>query len=266
MAKTYSLKSYSQKDYLHPTTRQFVDKFISAGIRIPPDLANIDQFVKQLSLIIDPSLFVCWPMRSTQNTGSGTTLFSLGGLGNFNGVLTNGPTWTSDGITSNSQSNHSIISNMANFKGWTPQFYFYASWFYNVTSYTTGVDPLIGGNVGGNSSHFMLGKRGGSTATGRRNNGVSALNSAGLANGWHDASYICSSTRSRLVVDLLSEVSDTYGVEQLFDTNSFTMASSPSSGTGFSTQSFAFFSIADINHIALRNILKRTINSGLALP
>jgi hypothetical protein len=42
--------------------------------------------------------FVCWPLRSTQNRGTGTTVFSLGGLGTFNGTMVNGPSWTTDGI------------------------------------------------------------------------------------------------------------------------------------------------------------------------
>ena len=41
---------------------------------------------------------VCWPLRSSQNYGSGTTAFSLGGLGTFNGTLTDGPSWGGDGI------------------------------------------------------------------------------------------------------------------------------------------------------------------------
>lgn len=41
---------------------------------------------------------VCWPLRSSQNAGTGTTAYSLGGLGTFNGTLTNGPTWGSAGI------------------------------------------------------------------------------------------------------------------------------------------------------------------------
>jgi len=40
---------------------------------------------------------VCWPLRSSQNYGSGTTAFSLGGLGTYNGTLVNGPTWDVDG-------------------------------------------------------------------------------------------------------------------------------------------------------------------------
>ena len=41
---------------------------------------------------------VCWPLRSTQNYGSGTTVFSLGGLGRFDGTLVGGPTWGVDGV------------------------------------------------------------------------------------------------------------------------------------------------------------------------
>ena len=41
---------------------------------------------------------VCWPLRSTQNAGTGTTAYSLGGLGTFNGTLVGGPTWEADGV------------------------------------------------------------------------------------------------------------------------------------------------------------------------
>jgi hypothetical protein len=51
--------------------------------------------VKNLGLWND---MVCWPLRSTQNAGTGTTAYSLGGLGAFNGTLVNGPTWSADGI------------------------------------------------------------------------------------------------------------------------------------------------------------------------
>jgi hypothetical protein len=42
---------------------------------------------------------VCWPLRSTQNAGTGTTAYSLGGLGTHNMTLVGGPTWGSDGLT-----------------------------------------------------------------------------------------------------------------------------------------------------------------------
>jgi hypothetical protein len=42
---------------------------------------------------------VCWPLRRSQNAGGGTTAFSLGGLGQFNGTLVNAPTWGADGVS-----------------------------------------------------------------------------------------------------------------------------------------------------------------------
>jgi hypothetical protein len=42
---------------------------------------------------------VCWPLRSAQNAATGDTMFSLGGLGTFNGTMTNTPTRGADGMT-----------------------------------------------------------------------------------------------------------------------------------------------------------------------
>jgi hypothetical protein len=44
---------------------------------------------------------VSWPMRSYQNVGTGSTVYSLGGLGTFNGSMINSPTWGNNGITFN---------------------------------------------------------------------------------------------------------------------------------------------------------------------
>jgi len=51
---------------------------------------------------------VCWPLRSSQNYGSGDTVFSLGGLGTFNGTRVNGPTWEADGVNFTDSSSHYI--------------------------------------------------------------------------------------------------------------------------------------------------------------
>jgi hypothetical protein len=42
---------------------------------------------------------VAWPLRSTQNAGTGVTAYSIGGLGTYDGTLTNGPTWGTGGVT-----------------------------------------------------------------------------------------------------------------------------------------------------------------------
>jgi hypothetical protein len=58
----------------------------------------ISDFVRGVKNLGLWSNMVCWPLRSTQNAGTGTTAYSLGGLGTFNGTLVNGPAWGSDGV------------------------------------------------------------------------------------------------------------------------------------------------------------------------
>jgi hypothetical protein len=73
--------------------------FERAGVTDATAKSQISAFVigvKALGLYND---MVSWPLRSTQNAGTGTTAYSLGGLGIYNGTLTNGPTWGTDGIT-----------------------------------------------------------------------------------------------------------------------------------------------------------------------
>ena len=59
-------------------------------------IRDFAQGINQLGLW---NSMVCWPLRSSQNAGTGTTAYSLGGLGTFNGTLVGGPSWGTDGIT-----------------------------------------------------------------------------------------------------------------------------------------------------------------------
>jgi hypothetical protein len=57
----------------------------------------INDFVlgmKNLSLYNN---MVCWPLRSSQNAGTGTTAYSLGGYGVYNGTLTGSFSWSESG-------------------------------------------------------------------------------------------------------------------------------------------------------------------------
>jgi len=64
------------------------------------DFDAINRFVIGMKTLGLYNSMVCWPLRSTQNAGTGSTAYSLGGLGTYNGTLVNGPTWGSDGVTS----------------------------------------------------------------------------------------------------------------------------------------------------------------------
>jgi hypothetical protein len=59
---------------------------------------------------------ICWPLRSSQNAASGTTAFSLGGLGRFDGTLIGSPSRGANGMvatTSNSYVQTTVPFNYA---------------------------------------------------------------------------------------------------------------------------------------------------------
>jgi hypothetical protein len=72
------------------------------------DIAALSAFAQGVKNLGLWNSMVCWPLRSSQNAGTGTTVYSFGGLGTFNGVLTNGPTWAADGIIFNNAETQKI--------------------------------------------------------------------------------------------------------------------------------------------------------------
>ena len=72
--------------------------FERAGVTDATAKGQINAFVKGLKDLSLYNSIVSWPLRSAQNAGTGTTAYSLGGAGTFNGTLTNGPTWSADGV------------------------------------------------------------------------------------------------------------------------------------------------------------------------
>ena len=72
------------------------------------DIVAINDFVLGVKTLGLWNSMVCWPLRSSQNAGAGTTAYSLGGLGTFNGTLANGPTWGANGVTFTNETNQHI--------------------------------------------------------------------------------------------------------------------------------------------------------------
>jgi hypothetical protein len=62
------------------------------------DRAALSAFVRGVKDLGLWESMVAWPLRSTQNAGTGTTAYSLGGLGTYNGTLIDGPVWGTDGV------------------------------------------------------------------------------------------------------------------------------------------------------------------------
>lgn len=72
--------------------------FTTAGITDNTAKTQINDFVKGIKSLGLWNSMVSWPLRSSQNIGTGTTAYSLGGLGVYNGTLNNNPTWATDGV------------------------------------------------------------------------------------------------------------------------------------------------------------------------
>jgi hypothetical protein len=94
----WSLRAQSlyRRDNIWP--RRDPDAVAFAATSGATDIDAISDFVKGVKRLGLWDDMVCWPLRSTQNAGTGTTAYSLGGMGTFNGTLVNGPTWGADGI------------------------------------------------------------------------------------------------------------------------------------------------------------------------
>lgn len=65
---------------------------------LPNNLVQLNKFVVGIKRMRLWNQMVCWPMRSIHNAGIGSTVYSLGGLGTFNGTMVNSPTWENIGI------------------------------------------------------------------------------------------------------------------------------------------------------------------------
>ena len=78
------------------------------------DRAAINHFVKGIKRLGLWDDMVCWPLRSAQNAGTGSTSYSLGGLGAYNGTLVNGPTWGADGVNFNVVNAHISVTGTIN--------------------------------------------------------------------------------------------------------------------------------------------------------
>ena len=79
-----------------PDARAF---FATAGVTDRVARGQINAFVVGVKALGLYSNMASWPLKSAQNPTAGTTVFSLGGLGTYNGTLNNNPTRGINGIT-----------------------------------------------------------------------------------------------------------------------------------------------------------------------
>jgi len=72
--------------------------FTTAGVTRTEARQQISRFVTGIKDLGLWSSMVCWPLRSSQNAGTGTTVYSLGGYGINNGTMVGTLSWGAGGI------------------------------------------------------------------------------------------------------------------------------------------------------------------------
>ena len=89
--------------------------FSSTGITRTDAKQVVNRFVVGVKDLGLWSSMVCWPLRSSQNAGTGTTAYSLGGLGTFDGTFAGAtlPTWDADGVNFTNDSAAKITTSLA---------------------------------------------------------------------------------------------------------------------------------------------------------
>jgi hypothetical protein len=79
--------------------------FDRAGVTDTTAKTQINAFVKGVKDLGLWSSIVSWPLLSSQNKGSGTIAYSLGGYGIYNGTLSSSGLWSTDGLSISIESN-----------------------------------------------------------------------------------------------------------------------------------------------------------------
>ena len=248
-----------------------VSYFSRAGVTNATAKSQINAFVKGVKNLGLYNNMVCWPLRSSQNAGTGTTAYSLGGFGTYNGTLTNGPTWGTDGVvfdgvndfiaTSLGNVYSSGISILAGFNADNIQ----ATPFHCIVSNTQVLSPFPTFDIrrqSGTTINVSLAIAGTDRllALGSVSNGVNYF--AGFS---HDNSTARSFfDGSQIATGSFSGAADT-------SANNLTIGNNPSfAGRNFDGKIFfimaANIGVTESQHSSLYTLYKTTLGQGLGLP
>jgi hypothetical protein len=222
------------------------------------DRAAVSAFVRGVKDLGLYQSMVCWPLRSTQNAGTGTTAYSLGGLGTYNGTLIGGPTWGANGIRSADGSTRSITT--ASFAQ-PATCTFVAVFDDQQTSPIAGFLEVAGRvapsafGLAFTASNLRIAANEAFAATLSKPAGkhfVTARTTSGAQDIKRNASDTASGTAS-----------GTFGASVTFK---MAPSNSDPAGTGYLEQAFAAIISGTVDHETLRSLYKNTLGQGLGLP
>lgn len=90
--------------------KNYAKRIVDAGYKCPADINSVSDFVKGLKILNLWGTIVFWPLRSNQNAGSGTRVYSLGGSGVYDGAMNGTISWQPNGIFYPNDNTHKWIS------------------------------------------------------------------------------------------------------------------------------------------------------------
>lgn len=250
--------------------------FTTAGVTSTAGRQQISRFVTGIKDLGLWSSMVCWPLRSAQNSESGATIYSLGGLGTFNGTLVNSPTRASDFMVFSDASKYMEITGLT---GLTSTMFLMTVVRYGfIASGTFGVDINSSALFGGQPTNYMqlyTGDGSGVIGSGIR------TTLAGAFSGW--SNLATGLAEDDLGVSFIGH----NGTQQLFRWNNTTQSRTIATAVGIGTRArlnirsdngaqgglsdYAFTmmcngGVSDANFQSLRTLYKTTLGQGLGLP
>jgi hypothetical protein len=242
--------------------------FDRAGVTNAAAKAQINAFVKGIKALGLYSNMVSWPLRSAQNKGSGLIAYSLGGAGIFDGTLTNGPTWGADGVIFDGSNDY--ISGSSSISTNNTGTIFYCGIHATMTGSQKGVN--INNIELGKAENAFFGIEGTQVVTPFSTVGRTTTIS-GFGSGVRYTAtgvYVPSSTIMSRFYNGASKENNTTAVYGTFSTSGLLIGTRNNGNSHFNgTISVAVYfnsALSDANVLAVHDLYKATLGTGLGLP
>jgi hypothetical protein len=244
--------------------------FSTAGVTNTAGRQQISRFVTGIKDLGLYNSMVCWPLRSSQNAGTGTTAYSLGGLGTFNGTLVNGPTWGVDGVTFLGASNTHITTplDVQNLRQFT------ALVVANQTTYVS-LDVLMAAWGSTSTANYFILRKANATnfnglirsAGAGRSANTSGFNAGSFfMHGWGTQGANTIATRNGVAGSSLAFLPDETGSSTVVLGILVPPSNSPFTGIMASAILFKDNELTTAQQLSVYTLYKTTLGQGLGLP
>ena len=246
--------------------QEYFNRCAAAGSPIGADprqlIVDFAQGIDQLGLW---NSMVCWPLRASQNASTTLTAYSLGGLGTYNGALTNIPSssWATDGLYGTSTSSN--VATSLQLPTGNSDRSILAVWR-NLSA--SQFNPI--GSTDANFNRMVLRSNSPTNACVDLYNGTTydIFGSTTVSgNTFSAVSY--ASSNNGIVFTVNGNTAQTATLSKSFAASNVILGGYSSSGQGYGVYSFAMAmngSLTGANISSIYNIYKNTLGQGLGLP